>query len=145
MNEAKLAELEARVEAATPGTWEVGGFHDDKIYASEFGTAIAYDVTDEADASLIANAPTDISDLCAALREAWAERDRAYAMAKDNRERRIDAEDAQMVAEKKLDKLAQEASEETAENVRLTIENDVLTRRVEALEDEVAKLSEGDE
>jgi len=72
VTETRLRSIEARLAAATPGPWKM--CVDDcgaKGVESEWG--IIAENLSETDANLLANAPTDLADLCAALREAWAE------------------------------------------------------------------------
>ena len=104
MDGARLAEIEARATAATPGPWTTerpGVVADGQAKGMRSGVTIAQPSPSledrvfgtpsggqfpSADQHLIAAARTDIPDLCAALRQAWAERDAVAEEARALRE-----------------------------------------------------------
>jgi hypothetical protein len=168
MTNEQLKAIEARAAKAAEGPWGVWNGTDifpiddvkgEKQIADCDVGEMAEDIDNyteqRANANLIANAPTDIANLCAALRAAQAETEQAWAIAKDNRERRIKAEDAQTVAESwwryhaeghaqkfdEAERLAAEASAETVENVNLAMENERLRHAIESAMSSLEKAS----
>lgn len=73
--EKRLAEIEARLVEITPYEWYVDKIADDwedevtVVKADDGKTFVAKTVDGDNNAHFIANAPNDIADLCAALRE----------------------------------------------------------------------------
>lgn len=88
MTPADLDAIEERARAATPGPWVSegtlvlgsGGVDWVCRTASGHGASPAAVEEDEANATLIAAARSDVPALCAALREAWEARDAARAL-----------------------------------------------------------------
>jgi regulator of replication initiation timing len=151
MTNEQLTTIEARLARTDSKRWEL----EEDYVIHEDGSLIAQVYSDYSDADFIANVGKDIPALCAALRAARAETEQAWAIAKDNRERRIKAEDAQTVAESwwryhaeghaqkfdEAERLAAEASAETAENVNLTMENERLRHAIESAMSSLEKAS----
>jgi hypothetical protein len=92
----RLASIEARAEAATPGPWTAHHrcvLVSDDDFATDDDCGLAWEIEGppEAwnrgqferghDAAFISSARDDIPSLCAALRQAWTERDAARARA----------------------------------------------------------------
>ena len=90
MDEKRLTEIEELASKATPGPWEVGAYnHISTTWIRSHGEIIAQCLVPsigatawqervtmaEANATFAAHARTDIPALCAALRQAWRERD----------------------------------------------------------------------
>lgn len=72
LTDADITAILARAEAATPGPWAVSGYHEDDYGphvsgANDAGVCIVCSEhpRETADAAFIANARTDIPDLCA--------------------------------------------------------------------------------
>ena len=81
INEKRLTEIEARLAVATPGPWTYYNprmYSDSRVKQGDHdldGKTVSSDIEREADGRLIANAQTDLADLCAALRETRLNRD----------------------------------------------------------------------
>ena len=84
LDEKRLAEIRARVEAATPGPWEVDDKYSDKFVVCELDEYVAVSASADADigldggpdAEFIAHARRDIPDLLDDLDALRAERDK---------------------------------------------------------------------
>jgi len=98
--ETRLSEIESRIEAATPGKWELsksyGSYFEKPEYLVNQGWEVDAEtrivrkapgqltVPKKGDAELIAHAPTDLRSLCQALRvaeralQAYAKSDEQY-------------------------------------------------------------------
>lgn len=94
MTSEELDAIEARAKAATPGPWRVGSEEQWHVFGDPDGDHImgrGYGIGRvllgmnihfpyDADAAFIAAARSDVPALVAALREAWRERDAAFAV-----------------------------------------------------------------
>lgn len=85
MDEKRLTEIEERASRAIPGPWEIqggGGIRMDgsrDYYGVRIGNSHFYPIANRTNADFIAHSREDIPILCAALRQAWRERDREKA------------------------------------------------------------------
>ena len=80
---ARAAEIEGRLRDATPGEWRTGGPHliDIEADGQYIGGTSAFGPVGQANASLIANAPTDLACLCRIVRTLTPDRVLAFLIA----------------------------------------------------------------